>query len=210
MTGKIAVITCGPAYAPIDSVRRITNFATGEIGTLLAEELSVLGWEVFCLRGEGCTAPPPRAAKVLGFSTNQSLAAVLGTLPAEAAAVFHAAALCDFEVAGISGGDGREKIPSRGGEISLRLRPAEKLLPKLRGFFPNAKILGWKFECDGGREGVLAAAKGQIAGSGTNGCVVNGPAFGVGFGLLLPDGGLREFADKRSLAKALAAMVADS
>ena len=207
---RAAAITCGPAYAPIDSVRRITNFATGEIGTLLAEELSARGWEVFCLRGEGCTAAPPRAGKVLGFSTNESLAAALGTLPAEMAAVFHAAALCDFEVAGISGGDGREKISSRGGEISLRLRPAEKLLPKLRGFFPDAKILGWKFECDGGRVGALAAARSQIAESGTNGCVVNGPAFGNGFGILLPDGGLREFADKQSLAKALAAMVVDS
>jgi deoxyribose-phosphate aldolase len=29
------IVTCGPSYEPIDEVRRLTNFSTGELGTLL-------------------------------------------------------------------------------------------------------------------------------------------------------------------------------
>jgi phosphopantothenoylcysteine decarboxylase/phosphopantothenate--cysteine ligase len=153
--GRTAVITCGPAYAPIDAVRRITNFATGEIGTLLAEELASRGWNVVCLRGEGSTAAPPVGVKVASFSTNDSLEKILQGQPRDAAAVFHAAALCDFEVAGISGAEGAKKLSSRSGTIALDLRPAVKVLPKLRGLFPGAKIVGWKFECDGGRHDAI-------------------------------------------------------
>ncbi|HVY71907.1 MAG TPA: phosphopantothenoylcysteine decarboxylase, partial [Verrucomicrobiae bacterium] len=34
------IVTCGPSYEPIDEVRRLTNFSTGELGVLLAEELA--------------------------------------------------------------------------------------------------------------------------------------------------------------------------
>jgi len=207
---RTAVITCGPAYAPIDAVRRITNFATGEIGTLLSDELAARGWNVVCLRGEGSTAAPPVGVKVASFSTNDSLEKILQGQPRDAAAVFHAAALCDFEVAGISGAEGAKKLSSRSGTISLDLRPAVKVLPKLRGLFPGAKIVGWKFECDGGRHEAIGRGLAQIGDASTDACVVNGPAFGVGFGFLLPDGSVRDFADKRSLARALAEWASDS
>jgi phosphopantothenoylcysteine synthetase/decarboxylase len=42
----LALVTCGPAYEPIDGVRRITNESTGEIGTILSESLSAFGFEV--------------------------------------------------------------------------------------------------------------------------------------------------------------------
>src|ERR1700730_630479 len=45
------VVTCGPSYEPIDEVRRITNFSTGELGSLLANHLAKAGCEVVCFRG---------------------------------------------------------------------------------------------------------------------------------------------------------------
>ena len=76
----LALVTCGPAYEPIDGVRRITNQSTGEIGTILSETLSASGFEVLCLRGEmaGASRPEPTNAKVLAFSTNASLMTILG------------------------------------------------------------------------------------------------------------------------------------
>jgi phosphopantothenoylcysteine decarboxylase/phosphopantothenate--cysteine ligase len=44
--------------------------------------------------------------------------------------------------------------------------------------------VGWKFEADGTRADVLAAAHRQIADCSTDLCVVNGPAYGEGFGLV--------------------------
>ncbi|MEQ1854243.1 MAG: DNA/pantothenate metabolism flavoprotein domain protein, partial [Chthoniobacteraceae bacterium] len=56
-----------------------------------------------------------------------------------------------------------------------------------------------KYELDGDRVGALAAASRQLAECGTAACVVNGTAWGAGFGFVEP---LREphpLADKASL-----------
>jgi phosphopantothenoylcysteine synthetase/decarboxylase len=199
----LAVVTCGPASAPIDSVRRITNFATGEIGAILSQALQKTGWEVICLRGEGSTFPAPEGVDVRVFSTNDSLAALFQSLPVPPNAIFHAAALCDFQVASIEGGAGMKKIPTRDGALTLHLEPAPKILPRLREWFPGAFIVGWKYELDGDRSTALAKGASQIHECRTDACVVNGSAYGKGFGILLPDGTLTEVTDKRGLAAAL-------
>ena len=99
----LALVTCGPAYEPIDGVRRITNESTGEIGTILSESLSAFGFEVLCLRGEMSRHPAPKNARVVSFSTNGSLMEILEKLPSQPAAFFHAAALSDFSVRKIQG-----------------------------------------------------------------------------------------------------------
>jgi phosphopantothenoylcysteine synthetase/decarboxylase len=199
----LAVVTCGPASAPIDSVRRITNFATGEIGSILSLALLEAGWDVICLRGEGSTFPAPAGIDVRVFSTNDSLAALFQSLPVAPNAIFHAAALCDFQVASIEGGAGMKKIPTRDGALTLHLEPAPKILPRLREWFPQAFIVGWKYELDGDRSAALAKGAAQICECHIDACVVNGAAYGEGFGVLFPDGTLTEVADKRGLAAAL-------
>jgi len=199
----LAVVTCGPASAPIDSVRRITNFATGEIGAILSQALQKDGWDVICLQGEGSTFPVPQGIEVRVFSTNDSLAALFQGLPAAPHAIFHAAALCDFQLASIEGGSGMKKIPTRDGALTLHLEPAPKILPRLREWFPGAFIVGWKYELDGDSSAALAKGATQIRECHTNACVVNGAAYGEGFGVLLPDGKFTEVADKRGLAAAL-------
>jgi phosphopantothenoylcysteine synthetase/decarboxylase len=199
----LAVVTCGPASAPIDSVRRITNFATGEIGAILSHALKESGWEVICLRGEGSTFPEPDGIDVRVFSTNDSLVALFQRLPATPNAIFHVAALCDFQVASIEGISGMKKIPTRDGALTLHLEPAPKILPRLREWFPEAFVVGWKYELDGDRSTALAKGASQIHECRTDACVVNGSAYGKGFGILLPDGTLTEVADKRGLAAAL-------
>ncbi|NDG73190.1 MAG: hypothetical protein EBY32_18190 [Proteobacteria bacterium] len=199
----LAVVTCGPASAPIDSVRRITNFATGEIGAILSLALLEAGWDVICLRGEGSTFPAPEGVDVRMFSTNDSLAALFQSLAAAPNAIFHAAALCDFQVADIEGGAEMKKIPTRDGALTLHLDPAPKILPRLRECFPRAFIVGWKYELDGDRFAALAKGASQIHECRTDACVVNGAAYGEGFGILLPNETLTEVADKRGLAAVL-------
>jgi phosphopantothenoylcysteine synthetase/decarboxylase len=201
----LALVTCGPAYEPIDGVRRITNQSTGEIGTILSETLSASGFEILCLRGEMAGHPAPKNARVVAFSTNASLLKILQTLPVQPFAVFHAAALCDFTVHRIEGTRGERKIRSTAGELRLILRPAEKILPRLRAVFPNSIIVGWKYELDGSRADAIARARGQIKNSSTNGCVVNGSAYGKGFGFLTRESEeLPHFADKSELCAFLA------
>jgi len=201
----LACITCGPAGEPIDRVRRITNFSTGEIGVHLARALCAAGFDVVCFRGEGATFPQPEGCDVRPFTTNASLAAGLQCLVRTPVAVFHAAALSDFTVAGIEGAEGVHKLGSRGGDVRLVLTPAEKILPRMRGWFPDARIVGWKYELDGTRDDAVARGAAQLAEASTDACVVNGAAFGAGFGFLLPGGRLTGLPDKAGLAAHLAA-----
>lgn len=184
------VVTAGPACEPIDEVRRITNFSTGRLGGGLASHLADAGHRVFCLLGHYATHRGEiRAARIDPFTTAASLAEALRAIAGREKidAVFHAAAVSDFTVARVEGPDGQPlegaKIPSRTGEIRIVLEPAPKILPQLRDWFPGALLVGWKYELDGGREPAIARAIAQVRGCRTDLCVLNGRAFGPGFGL---------------------------
>ena len=121
-------------------------------------------------------------------------------------AVFHAAALCDYRVKSVHTSGGAEvaatKIPSRAGELTLTLDPAAKLIHDLRDLFPASRIVGWKYELVGSRADVLAAAIRQLGESRSDACVMNGAAYGGGFGFLEPRIKPVHFADKAAALRA--------
>ena len=199
----LALVTCGPAHEPVDAVRRITNQSTGQLGTLLCEALVENDFRVICLRGEGATHPGPTDCQTVPFSTNASLEALLSTLTDRPAVVFHAAALCDYGVA--DGPRMPSKIPSDLPELRLVLQPLPKLLPRLKPLFPDAIVVGWKLELDGNPATAIERARLQIQKAATNASVVNGSAYGQGFGFLEREReGIRHFPDKLSLCRFLA------
>jgi len=205
-----AIVTCGPSYEPIDEVRRLTNFSTGELGSLLAAALSSAGIRTLCLRGEGATYPAPESpTETRSFSTNEDLARQLAECSdgGEFHAIFHAAALCDYRPASIFDAAGADvsgpKIPTRAGALTIRLEPAAKVLPELRKWFPRASIIGWKYELAGTAEQALAAARDQMVVNHTDACVLNGRAAGAGFQLVRPDRSQECFATKEALCDGL-------
>ncbi|HEX8295549.1 MAG TPA: phosphopantothenoylcysteine decarboxylase [Chthoniobacteraceae bacterium] len=209
------MVTCGPSYEPIDEVRRITNFSTGELGVLLTNRLAQAGFEVICFKGVGATTQERVTdARVVPFGTNENLRTALTSLQhrGEVAAVFHAAALSDYRVRRVQSSDGHElaglKIPSREGGLTLTLEPATKLIPELRPLFPNSRIVGWKYELQGNRADSLLAAAHQLEESRTDACVINGAAYGSGFGFYQPGQSLLHLTDKATLCEHLAEWVA--
>jgi phosphopantothenoylcysteine synthetase/decarboxylase len=215
----LAIITTGPSSTPIDQVRRITNSATGEIGTLLAAALHEAGFEPHLFRGRGATFPAPtKNAFLHEFSTNAELAVGLHELAEsrgrEVCAVFHAAALADYDVAAMRGPDGEpldpHKIPGSLACVHLVLVPAPKILPRLRTWFPRAWIVGWKYELEGTREDALNAAREQIANAHTDATILNGAAYGPGFALLPSHQSPLHLDTKREVACLLASQAATS
>ena len=209
------IVTCGPSYEPIDRVRRLTNFSTGELGLLLAATLALEGHEVICCKGEGATSRADAGgAKVISFSTNEDLLREFETLAADGGigAVFHAAALCDYRVKTVRGADGAaltaSKLPTREGEVTLSLEPAAKLLPRLRDLFPATRIVGWKYELDGNRDDALSLARRQLDACRSDASVVNGAAWGAGFGFVGPGREPVSIADKPALCAFLAEWLA--
>ena len=204
-----AVVTCGPAMTAIDAVRRITNFSTGELGVLLTEALLQKGWNVTCFKGTGATYRDPQGSRLTlkRFATNGDLLdGLLGQAdPGRVNAVFHAAALSDFDVAEVSGPDRQplttKKIPSAYQEVHLVLRPAFKVLPRMEELFPKAVVVGWKFELEGDHSTAMVCARAQLELSRSTLCVLNGIAYGNGFGIISRQGMIAELTTRDELAE---------
>jgi len=173
---------------------------------MLANYLVKAGCEVVCFKGVGATSQERIVgARVVPFATNQHLQSELDALPQreKITAVFHAAALCDYRVKSVLTSDGAQvaatKIPSRAGELTLTLDPSSKLIHSLRDLFPVSRIVGWKYELVGSRADVIAAAIRQLAESRSDACVMNGAAYGAGFGFLAPQTKPVHLADQAAL-----------
>ena len=207
------IVTAGPTCEPLDEVRRLTNSSTGRLGSELASFLSARGHEVTLLIGQHATYRGERHAQhVETFTTTGNLRDRLQALAGpEVAAVFHAAAVSDFafgkiwrrssqgELTELKGG----KISTRQGTLLAELAPTPKIIADLRQWFPAARLVGWKYEVDGGRAGVIRLAEEQIAGCRTDACVANGPAYGAGFGLVRGGGEVTHLPDAAALFGAL-------
>jgi len=192
------IVTAGPTFEPLDEVRRLTNFSTGRLGTELANFLAARGHKVVLLIGQTATHHGERMAqRVEGFSTTSDLRAKLKSFSGKKVdAIFHAAAVSDYAFGKIFASDesgkmtelkGGKKIFTRRGKLLVELVPTPKILAELRSWFPKTKIVGWKFEAEGKRADAIAAGRKQIADNRTDLCVVNGPVYGEGFGLVSRD-----------------------
>jgi len=206
------IVTAGPTYEELDTVRRMTNFSTGALGTELANTLDARGHDVTLLRGYYATcaiAPAMRRFQI--FTTTADLNRRLEALASsEVHAVFHAAAVSDFAFARIwkraADGSLKEirsgKISTEEGAVLAELAPTPKIIARLRGWFPKALLVGWKYEVEGARAAALAQGHRQMEENRTDACVVNGPAYGTGFALVAADGS-RHTSGKPALFKAL-------
>jgi len=213
------IVTAGPTYETLDNVRRLTNFSTGRLGTELANFLAARGHEVTLLIGEQAThSGERRAQRVEQFSTTANLLEKFRALSKQSiGAVFHAAAVSDFTFGKIwlrsPQGELNEiksgKISTRAGTLLAELVPTPKIIAELRGLFPKAKLVGWKYEVDGDRGSVIAAAEKQLSDCQTDACVANGAAYGFGFGVVSSNGNRLHFSDTTALFEALEKLIRD-
>jgi phosphopantothenate---cysteine ligase (CTP) len=185
----------------------------------LAVFLAAHGYSVHLLLGEQATCSREiKVSKVETFTTTADLRARLQKLAGPSVkAVFHAAAVSDFSFGKVfSSVEGKlaevksGKFSTREGSLLVELTPTPKIISGLREWFPRAALVGWKYEVDGSRDEVVEKARRQIAGCRTNACIANGPAYGLGFGLVTTEGPVSHFRDKDLLFKGLVDLISPS
>ncbi|MEO7299642.1 MAG: phosphopantothenoylcysteine decarboxylase [Verrucomicrobiota bacterium] len=207
------IVTAGPTYEPLDEVRRLTNFSSGKLGSQLADFLVARGHEVTLLYGHYATYREKQTAQnILPFDTTENLREKLASFGSQnIGAVFHVAAVSDFGFGKVwerdAAGELRElksgKISSRAGTLLAELVSTPKIIASLRGYFAKSCLVGWKYEIDGGQNGVLDKARKQIRENDTDACVANGNAYGDGFGLIHRDGTQAHLSNAMELFTAL-------
>jgi phosphopantothenoylcysteine decarboxylase/phosphopantothenate--cysteine ligase len=189
------LVTCGPTYEKLDEVRRLTNFSTGKLGIGLANHLVHAGHQVTLLKGYYAICTDHCEVAHSTFTTTEDLLTCIreaSRTPYDA--VFHAAAVSDFRFGTVfrRGLNDRlepitsAKFKTHDGNILAELIPTPKILNRLRTLFPSSKIFGWKYEVDGTREQAIELGRKQIRDNQTNYCVINGPAYKDGYGVIRP------------------------
>lgn len=89
LAGLRAIVTAGPTQEAIDPVRYISNRSSGKQGYAIANALAALGTDVTLVSGPTALPDPKGIKTVRVESTNEMLAAVQSSLPAD---IFIAAA----------------------------------------------------------------------------------------------------------------------
>jgi phosphopantothenate---cysteine ligase (CTP) len=211
------IVTAGPTYEELDQVRRLTNASTGTLGSLLSHYLVERGHEVELLLGHySICRIESRAQRRQVFTTTEDLWRRLEALgAARVDAVFHAAAVSDFRFGKVwtrsAEGNLEEvrspKISTRGETVLAELQPTPKILGQLRRWFPESLVVGWKFELEGDRARAMAQGNLQIIQNQTDFCVVNGRAYGEGFGLVRRKGDSAHLPDRQALFAALESLM---
>jgi len=144
LKGRNILITAGPTWVAIDSVRVISNTATGENGSILANELAARGAKVTLLLGPAEGLKINKKVKVLRFKFFGRLKELLlkEIRSDRYDCLIHSAAVSDYLPAKAIA----NKTGSGKKAWNIRLVPAPKLINLARKAGKRLFLVGFKFE----------------------------------------------------------------
>ena len=126
LVGRKIVVTAGPTFEAIDTVRGITNRSSGKMGYALAAEALAEGAAVTLVSGPTALAPPAGATFVPVTSAAEMLAAVEASI-AGADLFLSVAAVADYTPARPSA----RKIKKSGEALRIDLEPTVDILARV-------------------------------------------------------------------------------
>jgi phosphopantothenate-cysteine ligase len=146
-----AIVTAGGTIERIDNIRGITNFATGRLGALTADELALRGARVIFVHGLASARTRSEKIECHAVGSVAELDAALeGICKSERVdVIIHSMAVSDYTVADVTDGAGVSvmsggKISSEYDELFIRLKRTPKIIARLRELAPKAKLVGFK------------------------------------------------------------------
>lgn len=157
LANRRILVTAGPTWVEVDRVRVLTTIFTGATGLAIARHLASEGARVELWMGPArvpITESDRAAVEVVSFRTYDDLAALVKTREVTAYdAIVHSAAVADYKPVPAAG-----KIGSGLGELTLVLKPTEKLVDILRVRAPRSVLVKFKLEVGLTTEELLAVA----------------------------------------------------
>lgn len=116
LAGKRVLVTAGPTFEPIDTVRGITNLSSGKMGYAVAAAAAAAGASVTLVSGPTALAVPAGVERIDVTTARQMHDAVMAR--AEASDIFIAvAAVADYHVVNVAD----HKLKKDGGAPTIRL-----------------------------------------------------------------------------------------
>jgi len=173
---KRVVVTSGPTWERVDSVRYIGNRSSGRMGHAIAAAAWRRGGDVVLITGPSHVPAPPGLADVRAVETAEQMGVALSEALSDASAVFMAAAVADFKPAAPEEG----KIRRASGLESIAVEPCPDLLAAAGRLAPDDCLL-IAFAVELGEAGVESARR-KLEEKGAHLIVLNDPSEpGAGF-----------------------------
>jgi phosphopantothenoylcysteine decarboxylase/phosphopantothenate--cysteine ligase len=123
LSGKKVIVTAGPTFEAIDTVRGITNMSSGKMGYAIADVAAMLGADVTLISGPTALPQPANAHFVYVTSAAEMATAVKAHI-AGADYFFSVAAVADYTPVSTSS----RKLKKSAEAMELKLKPTEDIL----------------------------------------------------------------------------------
>ncbi len=123
LAGRKVVVTAGPTFEAIDTVRGITNLSSGKMGYAIAEAAAAMGADVTLISGPTALAPPAQAHFVYVTTAAEMFSAVKAHV-AGTDFFFGVAAVADYTPVAVSG----RKLKKTPEPMEIRVKPTEDIL----------------------------------------------------------------------------------
>ena len=165
--GKKVLITAGGTSIPIDSVRMITNRASGKMGKALAQVSLSHGAQVVLLRANNAVAAQSDIQQEL-FETPDELYTLIQKHAKNADIIFHTAAVSDFAP--------KEKLRGKidsNKSYTLILVPQRKIIDALKKINPKIFVVAFKAVVEMTDKGMIAVAEKKLQQKTIDAVVVN-------------------------------------
>lgn len=157
LKNKKILITAGPTWVPIDNVRVISNIASGETGILLAKKLCRFKAKPTLLLGPGQKSCANGKINLKRFRFFDDLKKIITRelRSQNYDILIHSAAVSDYQP--------KTRLKKKSGSDrklwKLNLLPTPKLIRLVKKIDPGIFLIGFKYEPDAKKEGLLSKAK---------------------------------------------------
>ena len=143
LAGRKVIVTAGPTFEAIDTVRGITNLSSGKMGYAIADVAATLGADVTLISGPTALPPPANAHFVYVTSAAEMATAVKAHI-AGADFFFSVAAVADYTPVATS----NRKLKKSAEAMELKLKPTEDILAHVAGLADPPFCVGFAAESE--------------------------------------------------------------
>jgi phosphopantothenoylcysteine decarboxylase/phosphopantothenate--cysteine ligase len=159
LRGVPILVTGGPTPVPIDSVRRIVNRFTGQLGYEIAKELHLRGADAHLVIGGSSVQPPSWLPHTQVNTYDEYLASVMNRLAKHPTRCgIFSAAVADYRPETVAPG----KIPSGGALKELKMIATKKVIDEVRRAHPELHMVTFKYQEGMAHDALIELARERV------------------------------------------------
>ncbi len=143
LAGKKVLVTAGPTYEPIDTVRGLTNLSSGKMGYAVAQAAAEAGASVMLVSGQ-TALPTPAGVERIDVTTAREMHEAVMARAKKSDVFIAVAAVADYHAADPKS----QKIKRGNGKITLELEPNPDILAEVAALARPPFCVGFAAESE--------------------------------------------------------------